>query len=490
MPINKDNTAMHTPNTQSQVANFSKTTSKLKGNSNHNNNHNYDNNHNNDNDNDNNRGNHITSPSIKTSAKLNSNQSVLIVGGGHVGLSFALLLAHHGIASTLIEKNAYPNISPDADTHRVHYLDSRNTALSRRTVQIYQKIGLWQNLQEHACRIDAVHISEQGSFGRAKLLKEEEGVESFGQVMENAWLGRTLLLAVQAHPLIKLLDARQVVAIKQADQQVHIQHTASNQASTNNNLETSTCMADLLVACDGTNSGIRELLGIGDKRYDYQQSGIVGVVMTDKPHEHIAIERFSPAGPLAVLPLCDVNTNAHVQNMQGYRRSVVWICPKGQEQAYLQDDAYFLQTLQKAFGQAAGKFTKAGKRGSYPLTKVIAESQVSGRCVIMGNAAHTLHPVAGQGFNLCMRDADTLADMLAKQIVNEGNIGEQTLLQGYQNRRKKDQKRVEIFCDTVVKGFTHPNPIVKYARNLGLLAFDNVPMIKPLVATFAMGLKS
>ena len=124
-------------------------------------------------------------------------QQVLIAGGGHVGLSFALLLAHHGIASTLLEKNSYPTISPKDDSKRSHYLDSRNTALSRRTVQIYQEIGLWSELQSHACRIDAVQISEQGSFGRAQLNKADEKVESFGQVMENAWLGRKLLLAAQ-----------------------------------------------------------------------------------------------------------------------------------------------------------------------------------------------------------------------------------------------------------------------------------------------------
>ena len=144
-------------------------------------------------------------------------QQVLIAGGGHVGLSFALLLAHHGIASTLLEKNSYPTMSPNDDAKRTHYLDSRNTALSRRTVQIYQEIGLWAELQSHACRIDAVKISEQGSFGRAQLNKAEEQVESFGQVMENAWLGRKLLLAAQQEPLITLIDNADVVAVEQQD---------------------------------------------------------------------------------------------------------------------------------------------------------------------------------------------------------------------------------------------------------------------------------
>ena len=169
---------------------------------------------------------------------------------------------------------------------------------------------------------------------------------------------------------------------------------------------------------------------------------------------------------------------------------MVWVCPKGEEQRYLDDDEYFLDTIEQAFGSLAGRFVKAGKRGAYPLVKILAYSQVKGRCVIMGNAAHTLHPVAGQGFNLCMRDADTLAKMLAQQVMRGEDIGDSSMLQTYAKRRKADQKRVEIFCDTVVYGFMHQNPLLKIARNVGLIAFDKLPFVKPAVATFAMGLKS
>ena len=428
-------------------------------------------------------------------------QHVLIAGGGHVGLSFALLLAHHGISCTLIEKNVYPKISPADDANRSHYLDSRNTALSRRTVQIYQEIGLWDELQSHACRIDAVQVSEQGSFGKAMLKKEEEKVESFGQVMENAWLGRKLLLAVNASPLITVIDGMSVTKVDQDRNSVSItlqsssaspdsfesagfDHSGSDKA--NGRILTGT----MLVACDGRDSSIRQLLGIDISTFDYKQSAIVGVVQTDKPHEHIAIERFSPAGPLAVLPLTDPDGDGHDLQQAGYRRSVVWVCRKGEEQQYLDDEALFLATLQTAFGQRAGKFVKAGRRGAYPLTRVLAKQQVKGRCVIMGNAAHTLHPVAGQGFNLCMRDAHVLAQMLASQVMRGEDIGETKMLRRYEAARQKDQKRVIRFCDAVVLGFTHPNRAVKLARNVALVAFDKLPNIKPLVATYAMGLKS
>ena len=420
----------------------------------------------------------------KDNARLTA-QQVLIVGGGHVGLSFALLLAHHGIASTLLEKNSYPEIGPEDDRSRSHYLDSRNTALSRRTVQIYQEIGLWEQLQSHACRIDAVQISEQGSFGRAQLNKKDEKVESFGQVMENAWLGRKLLLAVQDESLITIIDNAEVTTINQQADGVTLNFNYYGSSEDEQQLQ-----ASVLVACDGRDSNVRRLLNIGTTTYDYQQTAIVGVVETDKPHEHIAIERFSPAGPLAVLPLTDPDGDGNDDYQTGYRRSVVWVCPTGEEQQYLADDAHFLATLQQAFGSRAGTFIAAGRRGAYPLTRVLAKSQVDGRCVIMGNAAHTLHPVAGQGFNLCMRDAHVLAQMMSAQVMKGADIGDVSLLKRYEKSRLSDQKRVIRFCDAIVHGFTHPNPAIKLARNVALVAFDKLPNIKPLVATYAMGLKS
>ena len=414
-----------------------------------------------------------------------SNPNVLIVGGGHVGLSFALLLAHHGIKSTLVEHSRYPVIEPEADTARTHYLDARNTALSRRTVQIYQEIGLWDRLQSHACRIDKVLISELGSFGRATLDKKADGVESFGQVMENAYLGRQLLVAVQQNGLITLIDGATVTDIAQDEQMASITVESDDGVQI--------LSAPLVVACDGQHSKVRQLLHIDVDTHDYQQVGIVGVVQTDKPHRHEAIERFSEAGPLAVLPLTDGVGDGGTDQTAGYRRSVVFICPKGEEQQYLEDDDKYLSTLQAVFGADAGRFVATGKRGAYPLSKVLAHRQVAGRFVIMGNAAHTLHPVAGQGFNLCLRDAYALANLLAQAVADDGDavdFGRYDRLAHYEKSRLADQKRVIKFCDTVVGSFTHPNPVMKFARNVGLVCFDKIPGIKPLVATYAMGLKS
>lgn len=409
---------------------------------------------------------------------------VLIIGGGHVGLSFALLLAYHGIYSTLIEQSKYPDISPDDDTERCHYLDSRNTALSRRTVQIYTKIGLWEGLQSHACRIDGIKISELGGFGRARLDKDIEKIDSFGQVIENAWLGRKLLLAVQASEFITLIDNAGVIDIRQNDEQATVVFTQDN--------KTQELSAPLVVACDGQNSVSRQILNIGVDTHDYGQVGIVGVVQTNKSHHHIGIEKFSSVGPLALLPLTDGRGDGIDGTTQGYRRSVVFICKKGEQERYLHDDQYFIQTLQKVFGDDAGIFVAVGRRGAYPLRRILAHRQVVGRCVIMGNAAHTLHPVAGQGFNLCLRDAHALADMLAyqKSLNTDYDFGNYANLRAYEQARQKDQKRVIKFCDTVVNSFTHSSPVMKFARNVGLVVFDKLPGIKPLVANYAMGLKS
>ncbi|MCJ8159981.1 2-octaprenyl-6-methoxyphenyl hydroxylase [Acinetobacter zhairhuonensis] len=400
-------------------------------------------------------------------------QEVIIVGGGMVGLSLALMLAKANIAVKLLEAIKYPNYD-DINLAPYHSsFDARNSALSRRSVQIYQELGLWNALQQHATPILQVHITEQGSFGKARLLAEQEKVESFGQVIENAWLGRVLLTQVRQQALIELIDGVQVTSLTQDAEHAYI--TASRGE------EQLQLQAKLVIAADGRDSFCRQALGIGVSEHDYDQVAIVTTVQTSKPHQHVGFERFSPLGPLALLPLPGE-----------YRRSVVWPVKKGTEQEWLgeENDQHFLDALQQTYGDRAGKFQKTGKRFSYPLTQVLAEKQAVGRVVLMGNAAHTIHPVAGQGFNLCMRDAYVLLRYLEAQQAAGADIGEPNMLLEYEQARLKDQQRVIKFCDSVVRGFSNQNPMLKLLRNTGLIAFDLIPGIKPLVATYAMGLKA
>ncbi|MCU4399576.1 2-octaprenyl-6-methoxyphenyl hydroxylase [Acinetobacter pittii] len=400
-------------------------------------------------------------------------QQVIIVGGGMVGLSLSLMLAKANIAVKLLEAVKYPNYDDQNVAPYHSSFDARNTALSRRSVQIYQKLGLWDALQQHATPILQVHITEQGSFGKARLIAEQEKVESFGQVIENAWLGRVLLTQVRQQPLIELIDGVQVTALTQDAEQVHIEAKRSEEVL---KLE-----SKLLIAADGRDSFCRQAIGVGVDVHDYDQVAIVTTVQTSKPHDQVGFERFSALGPLALLPLPGE-----------YRRSVVWPVKKGTEGEWLgeENDQHFLDALQKTYGDRAGKFEKTGKRFSYPLSQVLAHKQAVGRVILMGNAAHTIHPVAGQGFNLCLRDADVLVRYLVNQLTTSDDIGNPDNLLAYEQARLSDQQRVIKFCDTVVRGFSNQNPLLKLIRNTGLIAFDVIPGVKPLVANYAMGLKA
>ena len=400
-------------------------------------------------------------------------QDIIIVGGGMVGLSLALMLAKANIGVKLLEAIQYPNYD-DANLAPYHSsFDARNSALSRRSVQIYQELGLWDALQEHATPILQVHITEQGSFGKARLVAEQEKVESFGQVIENAWLGRVLLTQVRQQPLIELIDGVNVTLLTQDSEQAYIEALRGE--------EQLSFQAKLVIAADGRDSFCRKALGIGASEHDYDQVAIVTTVQTSKPHQQVGFERFSHLGPLALLPLPGE-----------YRRSVVWPVKKGTEAEWLGDenDQHFLDALQETYGDRAGKFQKTGKRFCFPLSQVLAEKQAVGRVVLMGNAAHTIHPVAGQGFNLCMRDAYVLLRYLTAQQAKQADLGEPKMLLDYEQARLTDQQRVIKFCDSVVRGFSNQNPFLKFIRNTGLVAFDTIPGVKPLIANYAMGLKA
>jgi 2-octaprenyl-6-methoxyphenol hydroxylase len=268
-------------------------------------------------------------------------QEVIIVGGGMVGLSLALMLAKQNIAVKLLEAIKYPNYD-DVNLAPYHSsFDARNSALSRRTVQIYQELGLWSALQEHATPILEVNITEQGSFGKARLKAEQEKVESFGQVIENAWLGRVLLTEVQKQPFIELIDGVQVTQLTQDADMAYIEASRGE--------EQLSLQAKLVIAADGRDSFCRKALGIGASEHDYDQVAIVTTVQTSKPHNHVGFERFSSLGPLALLPLPGE-----------YRRSVVWPVKKGTEGEWLGDenDQHFLDALQETMATVQESFKK------------------------------------------------------------------------------------------------------------------------------------
>jgi 2-octaprenyl-6-methoxyphenol hydroxylase len=395
---------------------------------------------------------------------------VLIVGGGMVGVTLALLLAREpSLRITLVEAIKLPDLQPGAPLPYRPSFDARNTALSRRTVAAYADLGLWNELQTHATPIQQIHVSERGHFGMARLLAREENVENFGQVIENAWLGLVLLRALKACANVTTLDGVKLTGIRPGEKFI----TADMQRGE----EKFALTAPLLVAADGAQSVSRDFLGINAETTAYDQVALVTTVATHLPHNNIAYERFTEHGPIAVMPLPDD------------RRSIVWTLPAGQEKTLIEcSDEEFLHQLQIAFGKRVGRFVKTGKRFAYPLALTVARAQALPRAVIVGNAAHSLHPVAGQGFNLCLRDCLALTERLHKAHRQQADMGDFHLLQDYANARSEDQHNVIQFSDKIVRGFSNAAPGLTLARNIGMVTFDLLPVAKQVLARYAMGL--
>lgn len=409
---------------------------------------------------------------------------VLTAGGGMVGLTLALLLARSAPDWRIVvfEAAALPEDTEQSPpTYRPSF-DARNTALSRKTVQTFMEMGLWPALAERSTPIAQIHVSDRGHFGMARLDATEEQVDSFGSVIENAWLGRVLLDAVRRCDNIELLSAVQVQSLQRSATHVSVLAMAADGSQ-------SEWSAPLLIAADGAQSQLREQLGLAVRSQPYQQTAIVTVVETSLPHQHVAFERFTEQGPLALLPLPDMPQAVLGASAPGCRRSLVWALNTAEADRHLaMSDTDFAEALQQAFGRRAGRIRRIGQRFSYPLALVVADEQVTARALILGNSAHSLHPVAGQGYNLCVRDALVLTRLLMDARAQGQDSGDVDLLQRYQQLRQQDQQQIIRFSDSLVRGFSTRHPLMVLARNAGLVLFDVLPGAKPALARYAMGL--
>lgn len=413
------------------------------------------------------------------SAQIPTQADVVIIGGGMVGVTLALMLAQQlpQLRVVLLEAQRFPALDPTQPLPYTAGFDARNTALSRRTVQAFSDLGLWPQLQPHATPIHQIHISDRGHFGLSRLRADEEQVESFGQVIENAWLGVVLLAALKQCPSVTLCDGVQVTALKTSAAAATVTLQKADGAAAE-------LTAPLVIAADGTQSRSRDWLGLTARWHDYGQTALVTTIATSLPHQHEAFERFTADGPIALLPLPDT-ANQPAQT----RRSLVWALKTAEaERVRALSDADFLAEFQRAFGRRAGRFTRVGQRHAYPLQLMVAHQQTVPRAVILGNAAHSLHPVAGQGFNLCLRDVLVLVETLREALASGADLGEPARWQAYEARRQADQQQIIRFSDSLVRGFSNANPVLQLARNIGLLGFDLLPGAKPLVARYAMGL--
>ena len=383
---------------------------------------------------------------------------VLIIGGGLAGASLACALEASGLSIEIIE--AYP-LNTDAQP----CYDDRTVALSYGSRVIFEAMGLWEAMADRIEAIKTIHISDRGHLGVTRLRHSDEGVEALGYVAENRVLGEVLYQRLADNQNVKLHCPAEVLSVQQADESVSVCYQENG--------EQHDLTAGLLIVADGVSSKTRDMLQIGTSRQDYQQSAVITNVTPGQPHQNFAYERFTDTGPLAFLPLT------------GNRCSVVWTVPTEQatELAEL-DDEVFLEKLQQRFGFRLGCLKKAGQRHVYPLALVESTQVVRGRVVLMGNAAHAIHPVAGQGFNLALRDIALLAELLTS---NSSQTLDETLAT-YVEMREQDARRVYKFTDALVKVFSNDFSVLGHLRASALLATDLMPFVKHKLARQSMGL--
>ena len=415
---------------------------------------------------------------------------VVIAGGGMVGVSLACALAvadKENTLSILLVDN-FPamhlsgNQSPSGAIYHPSF-DARSIALSSSSIDIFESLGVLPELLKHASPIRQVHVSERGHMGSTLLDAAEQNKKSFGYVIENQWLGAVLLNRLNDFPTIELVTAASDSNIipKQAGVSVDIvgfQQDVKAQAAESKIIKVD---ASLLVVADGTQSGLRDSLGITANVTRYDQRAIVANVQTQLPHNGQAFERFVADGAVAFLPLIDLPNSKN-------RSTLVWTMPINvdggdtvDDKAKL-DDAEFVVELQKAFGYRLGKIQRIGQRQSYPLALTLADEVVRNHIVLMGNSAHSLHPVAGQGFNLSLRDVAALVERVSSAIKQRQDIGSLALLQDYAEAQIKDQNLTIGFSHKLIELFSQQALPVQLGRNLGLLALD---LLQPAKKTFS-----
>ncbi len=386
---------------------------------------------------------------------------IIIVGGGAVGAAFACALKNSNLKIAVIEA-----VSPKADIQTSY--DDRGLSISLSSKNILDNLGLWQDISPHSNPIKHIHVSDQHHFGFVRMDAESMAVSALGHIVLARELGKALIQTIEAADNISFLCPASVTAVE----------ISASSASVTINIDgvDKVICSKLLVAADGAESRTRDMLGIKASVEDYQQVAIVSNVMPERPHQDTAYERFTETGPLALLPYSE------------QRCVLVFTVAANETEKYLQmDEQSFLDALLERFGRRLGKFSNLGQRKSYPLKMLWVEEQVKHRTVILGNAAHAVHPNGAQGFNLGLRDAAALAEVLIEAQKDDQDIGELSLLESYLESRVEDQQRVLKFTDRLVKNFYNKQPLKIIARNLVMLATDLSPPLKHRFTRRAMG---
>ncbi len=386
-----------------------------------------------------------------------SPRSILIVGGGLVGASLAIALDAAGIPATLVE-----SAPPRAEAQPSY--DERNLALARASVNALRRLGVWQHTGSSGTAIEHIHVSRAGEFGSVRLHARDEGFDALGWTLPARELGRALLR--------RLDQCTQLGRLAPATLQGLQAHAGGWRAQVECDGKVVTVDTPLLVGADGSDSFVRDQLGIEADTYDYRQSLFVCTVTPERAHAGRAYERFADEGPTALLPLAEG------------RCGLVLTVPTTEAQAVAAlDDEGYLQLAQQRFGWRLGHLRRPGRRFAYPIRRVAASRLVGPRAVLVGNAAQTIHPIGAQGFNLGLRDALTLAEKVAGVV----DPGEPALLADYAARRAADREGTMAMSHGLVRLACLSQPLLGPLRSLALLAADRVSPLRHAVARRGMG---
>lgn len=386
---------------------------------------------------------------------------VLIVGGGLVGNSLVLALQNSGLRLALVEASSQQQLQNSPAGNRA-------LALSAGTIKLLQALEAWDGIKSQTTAINHIHISDKGHFGKVRLSAKKERVESLGCVISAKNIEGHLASLVKQTG-IKQIRPSYVVGLVATTDAIKVKLQQHN--------KTSNLTVKLIIGADGGQSTVRHLLGIPQQRINYHQSALVTTVKSSLPHKNTAFERFTASGPLAILPINKTEC------------SVVWTRTQQEAKDLMASSkAVFLTQLQQCFGYTLGTLTLSAPRKALPLSLIRAQSMVAKRAVIVGNAVHQLHPVAGQGFNLGIRDVAQLAEMLLAQHQKKVDIGASDFLQRYATIRKKDHDFTIGFTNGLVNIFSTDWLPLAIARSISLTALDHIPMAKSLLAKHAMGL--
>jgi len=391
---------------------------------------------------------------------------VLIVGGGMVGASMACTLGNQNLSVGVIE--AFPLRSNSQPSY-----DARSIALAYGSRRILDSLGIWDLLKNDVTPIKKIHISDQGHFGITRLDNQQEGVEALGYVVENRIIGSALNEKLKQFDNIELVCPAKLINLS-IDEDIA---TVVVEQEANKEKKQRTLTSKLVIAADGGNSAVRKQLDIDAHHWKYGQSAVISTVSPRKPHNNIAYERFTSSGPVALLPLSENRCSL-----------VLTVRDENKEEILALNDEAFLSHLEQRFGFRMGGFHKTAKRIAYPLSMMRAKEHVKKRVVFIGNAAHTVHPIAGQGFNLGLRDVSQLAETLIVNHRSGIDIGALDVLKQYEKRRKPDQLKVAAITDTLARVFSNEFAPLAHMRSSGLFLTDIMPPIKHQVARQAMGI--